>query len=81
MTEVLHVGRNTSTHQHIPGSHQLESSFVENDMGVLVDVKLNMSQTYAQVRACQIYFAFLENAPHINLNSFPDILSLNLLQW
>ncbi|GAB0208311.1 mitochondrial enolase superfamily member 1 [Grus japonensis] len=43
--KVLHLGRN-STHA---GANQLESSFAEKDLGVLVDTKLNISQKYALV--------------------------------
>ncbi|KAK4811754.1 hypothetical protein QYF61_005322 [Mycteria americana] len=41
----LHLGRrNNPRYQYFPGVTQLESSFAEKDMGVLVDTKLNMNQ-------------------------------------
>jgi len=39
--EVLHLGRKKSMHQYMLGATQLKSSFAENDLGVLVDTKLN----------------------------------------
>jgi len=36
-------------HQYILGATQLESSLTENDLGILVDTKLNMSQPCAPV--------------------------------
>ncbi|XP_067166455.1 olfactory receptor 5B21-like [Apteryx mantelli] len=41
--EVLHLRRNKSMHKHTLGADQLESSFAEKDLGVLVD-KLSMNQ-------------------------------------
>jgi len=44
--QVLHLEKNNSVHQPKLGANQLESSFVE-DLGVLVDNRLNMSQQCA----------------------------------
>jgi len=49
---VLHLGRNKS----MLGLDWLESSFVEKDLGVLTDTKLNMSQQCAL--AAQSMMAF-----------------------
>ncbi|KAK4830053.1 hypothetical protein QYF61_008391 [Mycteria americana] len=43
--QVLHLGRNNPRHQQA-GTNQLESTFTEEDMGILVD-KLTMSHQYA----------------------------------
>jgi len=42
--EVLHLGRSSRMHQYRLGPDRLESSLAENDVGVLVDTTLNMSQ-------------------------------------
>ena len=42
--KVLHLGRNNSMHQYMLRANQLEKIFAEEDLGVLVDTKLNMSQ-------------------------------------
>ncbi|GAB0180296.1 mitochondrial enolase superfamily member 1 [Grus japonensis] len=41
--EVLHLGRNNPRHQYMPVVTQLESSFAEKDLRVLVDNKMTMS--------------------------------------
>lgn len=42
--QVLPLGRNNIMHQYRLGADRLESSFAENNMGVLVYNKLNVSQ-------------------------------------
>ncbi|PKU47068.1 hypothetical protein llap_2617 [Limosa lapponica baueri] len=42
--KVLHLGRNNPQHQYVLGTDQLENSFAEKDLGILVDIKLHMSQ-------------------------------------
>ncbi|KAK4807163.1 hypothetical protein QYF61_024283, partial [Mycteria americana] len=42
--KILHLGQNNQRPQYRRGSVWLGSSFVERDLGVLVDNKLNMSQ-------------------------------------
>ena len=42
--KVLHLGRNNPRCQYVLGANQLEGSFAEKDLGVLVASKLNMSQ-------------------------------------
>ena len=44
---VPHLGRNNSRHQDTLGAIQLESSFAEKALGVLMDTKLNLSQQHA----------------------------------
>jgi len=46
---VLQVGRNNPMYQSLLGAIQLESSFTEKDMGVLVGTKLNMSHQRALI--------------------------------
>lgn len=45
--KVLHLGRNCPRYQDMLGATEMESSFVEKDLGVLMDTKLNMSQQFA----------------------------------
>ena len=45
--KVLHLGRNNPMHQCVLWATQLENSFAEKDLGVLVDTRLNMSQQCA----------------------------------
>lgn len=40
----MHTGRNSSTHQHVLGSKQLENSLEKKDLWVLWTTKLTMSQ-------------------------------------
>ncbi|GAB0184934.1 hypothetical protein GRJ2_000958700 [Grus japonensis] len=42
--KVLHLGKHNPGLQHRMGSTCLESSSVERDLGVLVDIKLSMSE-------------------------------------
>ncbi|GAB0177311.1 mitochondrial enolase superfamily member 1 [Grus japonensis] len=44
---VLHLGRNSPMHQYMLGAAQLESSFAEKDLGVLMDNTMNVSQQCA----------------------------------
>lgn len=43
----LHLGRNSTRHQYVLRATQLETISAEKDLGVLVDMKLNMSQQHA----------------------------------
>ncbi|KAK4819062.1 LOW QUALITY PROTEIN: hypothetical protein QYF61_025295 [Mycteria americana] len=45
--QVLHLGRKNPMHQYMLGATQLESIFVEKDLGVLADTKSSMSQQCA----------------------------------
>ena len=45
--KVLHLGRNNPKHKYMLGATQMESSFAEKDLGVLVDTRLNTSQQHA----------------------------------
>jgi len=45
--QVLPLGRKNSMHCYMLRTNCLESSFTENDLGVLVDNKLNMTQQCA----------------------------------
>ncbi|GAB0182220.1 mitochondrial enolase superfamily member 1 [Grus japonensis] len=47
--KILHLKRTKSMHLYMLGASQLESSFEEKDLWVLVDTKLNMSQRCALV--------------------------------
>jgi len=47
--KVLQLKRNDSVHQYMLGATQLENSFEGKDLGVLVDIKVNMSQQCALV--------------------------------
>lgn len=42
--EILHLRKDNPMHQCVPWAIQLESSSAENDLGVLVDARLDMSQ-------------------------------------
>lgn len=43
------LGKNNPMEQHTPGADWLESSFAEDDLAILVDIKLTMSQQCALV--------------------------------
>ncbi|GAB0179881.1 mitochondrial enolase superfamily member 1 [Grus japonensis] len=45
--KVLHLGRNNPIHQGMLRATQMENCLAENDLGFLVDTKLNMSQQCA----------------------------------
>jgi len=45
--KVLHLGRNNPRYQYMLGSDQLESSFAEKALGVLLDDELIMNQECA----------------------------------
>jgi len=47
--KVLHVGRNNPMYQSMLGVTKLESSFAENNLGVLVGTRLNVSQQHTLV--------------------------------
>ena len=42
--KVMHLGRNNPRHQYMLWATQMKSSLAEQDLGDLVDSKLNMSQ-------------------------------------
>lgn len=42
--KALHLSRHNARHQYMLRADQLEGSFVEKDLEVLLDTKLNMSQ-------------------------------------
>ncbi|PKU42592.1 rna-directed dna polymerase from mobile element jockey-like [Limosa lapponica baueri] len=44
--KVLHLGRNNTMHQYMLRATQMESSFAEKDLWVLVNTKLNVIQQY-----------------------------------
>lgn len=45
--KALHLWRNNLRHQYMLGVIQLENSLAANDLGVLVDSRLNVNQQYA----------------------------------
>lgn len=45
--QVLYLRRNNPIHQYMLGDSQMESSFAEKDLGVLMDTKMNMRQKCA----------------------------------
>ncbi|GAB0206147.1 mitochondrial enolase superfamily member 1 [Grus japonensis] len=45
--KVLHLGMYNPMHQYMLEATKLESSFVEKDLGIQMDIKLNMSQQCA----------------------------------
>ncbi|KAK4808476.1 hypothetical protein QYF61_005793 [Mycteria americana] len=45
--KILHMGRNKPMHKYMLVATQLESSFAEKDLGILLDTKLNMSQQFS----------------------------------
>ncbi|KAK4828911.1 hypothetical protein QYF61_001469 [Mycteria americana] len=47
--KVLHLGRKNPVHQYMLEATQVESSFAEKDLGVLVNTKFNMNQQCALV--------------------------------
>lgn len=47
--EVQHLDKNSPRYLDVLGATEMESSFVEKDLGLLVDTKLNMSQQFALV--------------------------------
>ncbi|GAB0187291.1 mitochondrial enolase superfamily member 1 [Grus japonensis] len=45
--KVLHLGRNNPKHNYMLGATQLESSFAEKDLEVLMDTRMNISKQHA----------------------------------
>jgi len=45
--KALHLGRNNPMHQYMLEDDHLESNLAENDLGVLMDNRLNVSQQWA----------------------------------
>jgi len=63
--KVLHLERNNSRYQDLLGATQAESIFVQEDLGVLVDTKMNTSKScvLAAKKADSILAAFGKVSP------------------